>query len=263
MNIPRWLTFLLGSLTDFHSPAVLNFFLSSDPNICFPVVFRPLVNSDHVVASVSIGFPSNSKGIAPFHCTAFDHFFADWEGLCDHLRDVLREDVFKHDTSAGAAEFCEWVQVGNEVYTPHRKYHAQCHFYGCTATLAQNTYFVCTNRIYLKWLIWSSDRLVIVAKRFLKPPNLFMLTKPKSILPWVTFQKLGSHNFLLIANSVLNEVKSAILLYLMVLMCFLLHLIKQNFLLKTFLRTQNSGISLPVFPSRTNLHNASVTPKLV
>ena len=92
---------------DFHSPAVLSFFLSSDPNIYFAVVFRPLVNSDHVVASVSIGFPSNLKGIAPFHCTAFDHFFADWEGLCDHLRDVLREDVFKHDTSAGAAEFCE------------------------------------------------------------------------------------------------------------------------------------------------------------
>ena len=42
---------------------------------------------------------------------------------------------------------------------------------------------------------------------------------------------------------------------------------KQNYLLKTFLRTNldDSGISLPVFPSRTNLklHNFSITPKMV
>ena len=50
--------------------------------------------------------------------------------------------------------------------------------------------------------------------------------------------------------------------------CYLLHLIKQNCLLKTFprpliLMTQVSP--LPVFPSRTNLklHNTSVTPKMV
>ena len=48
--------------------------------------------------------------------------------------------------------------------------------------------------------------------------------------------------------------------------CCLLHLIKQNYLLKTFLRTlDDSGISLPLFPSRTHLklHNISVTPKIV
>ena len=45
--------------------------------------------------------------------------------------------------------------------------------------------------------------------------------------------------------------------------CCLLHLIKQNCLLKTNL--DDSGITLPVFPSRTNLklHNISVTPKMV
>ena len=43
--------------------------------------------------------------------------------------------------------------------------------------------------------------------------------------------------------------------------CSLLHLIKQNCLLKTF----DSGVSLPLFPSRTNLklHNISVTLKMV
>ena len=49
--------------------------------------------------------------------------------------------------------------------------------------------------------------------------------------------------------------------------CGLLHLIKQNCLLKTFLITLilMMGISLSVFPSRTNpkLHNISITTKMV
>ena len=47
--------------------------------------------------------------------------------------------------------------------------------------------------------------------------------------------------------------------------CCLLHLMKHNCFLKTFPRTiDDSGISLPVFPSRTNLklHNISVTSKM-
>ena len=47
--------------------------------------------------------------------------------------------------------------------------------------------------------------------------------------------------------------------------CCLLHLIKQNCLLKTFLRAlDDSGISLHVFPSRTHLKlHISVTPKMI
>ena len=50
--------------------------------------------------------------------------------------------------------------------------------------------------------------------------------------------------------------------------CCLLHLLKQNYLLKTFLRTLiliTQVISLPVFPSRTNLklHHISVIPTMV
>ena len=52
------------------------------------MAFPPLENSDHVVVSVSIVFPSNSKWDAPFHRIAFDYSCADWDGLCDHLRDV-------------------------------------------------------------------------------------------------------------------------------------------------------------------------------
>ena len=72
-------------------------------------------NSDHLVVSVSTDFPSDFQQDAPFHCIAYDYSHADWDGLCDHLRDVPWEDI-------EASESCEWVQVGIYVYISHRKY---------------------------------------------------------------------------------------------------------------------------------------------
>ena len=69
-------------------------FLSSETSICSTMAFPPLGNSDHVV-SVSIDFPSNSQWDAPFHYIAHDYSCANWDGLCDHLRDVPWEDIFK------------------------------------------------------------------------------------------------------------------------------------------------------------------------
>ena len=80
---------------DSHSPALLDFFLSSDTSICSTMAFPPLGNSDHVVVSVSIDFPINSKQDTPFHHVAYDYSCADWDGLCDHLRDVPWENIFK------------------------------------------------------------------------------------------------------------------------------------------------------------------------
>ena len=51
---------------DSHRPALLNLFIPSGASICPTVVFPPLRNSDHVVASVSTGFPSNYKGMSLF-----------------------------------------------------------------------------------------------------------------------------------------------------------------------------------------------------
>ena len=107
---------------DSHSPALLDLFLSSDASICSTMAFPPLGNSDHVVVSVSIDVPSNSQRDAPFHCIAYDNSCTDWNGLCNHLRDVSWEDIFKLGASAAASEFCEWVRVGLDVYMPHRKY---------------------------------------------------------------------------------------------------------------------------------------------
>ena len=59
---------------------------------------------------------------------AYDYSCVDWDSLCDHLRDVLWEDIFKLGTSAAAAsEFCEWVQIGIDVYIPHIKYQVKTH----------------------------------------------------------------------------------------------------------------------------------------
>ena len=61
-------------------------------------------NSDYIV-SVSIEFPSNSKENAPFHRVAYNYSRADWDGLCDHVRNVPRDDIFKLGASAAASEF--------------------------------------------------------------------------------------------------------------------------------------------------------------
>ena len=66
-----------------------------------------LGNSDHVVVSVSTDFSINSKQDTPFYCMAY------WDDLRDH---VPWEDIFKLSASAAASEFCEWVQVGIDVY---------------------------------------------------------------------------------------------------------------------------------------------------
>ena len=64
-----------------------------------------------------------------------------------------------------------------------------------------------------------------------------------------------------------TKVNLLYLLYSTARRCCLLHMIKQNFLVINFSENSNlddSGISLRVFPSRTNLklHNISVTPKM-
>ena len=87
---------------DCHSPAL-------DASICSTMAFPPLGNSDHVVVSVSIDFAVNSKQDTPFHCLTYDYSCADWDGLCDHLRDVPCEDIFNLSASAAASELCEWV----------------------------------------------------------------------------------------------------------------------------------------------------------
>ena len=90
-----------------NSPALLDSFFSSDTSICSTLAFPPFGNSNHVVVSVSIDFPLNSKRSTPFYRIAYDNSRADWDGLCDDLKDVSWEDIFKLSASSAASEFCE------------------------------------------------------------------------------------------------------------------------------------------------------------
>ena len=136
---------------DSHSTALLDLFIFSDASICSTMALLPLGNSDHVVVSVSIDFPTNSQQDAPFHRIAYGYYCADWDGLCDHLRDVPWEDIFKLGASAAASEFCEWIQVGIDVYIPYRKYQVKSHSSpwfsaACAAAIIHRNHFFCLNQ---------------------------------------------------------------------------------------------------------------------
>ena len=170
-------------------------------------------NSDHVLVSVSIEFLSNSQQDAPFHCIAYDDSRAGWDGLRDHLRDVLWEDLFKLGASATAIEFCEGVQIGIDVYIPHRNYHVKPHSFiwfspACAAVIAHiNPFF----------LLYQKDKSSASKVKFRQASNLFKkiveaakLAYANKTKEFITSEKLGSRDFWRIANSVLNKGKSAI-----------------------------------------------------
>ena len=101
---------------DSYSPALLHLFLCSYASICSTITFLRLGNSGHVLVSVSIDFPKNSKHDASIHRIAYDYSRADWNGLYDHLRDVPWENIFKLSACVAGSKFCEWVQVGIDIY---------------------------------------------------------------------------------------------------------------------------------------------------
>ena len=116
MTLVRWLIFVLRSKTVILSPALLDLFISSGTSIWSTMAFPPLGNSHHVVVSVSIDFPLNSKWNVLFHCIAYHYSRADWDDLRDYLKDVPWQVIFELIASSAASEFYEWVQVGVDVY---------------------------------------------------------------------------------------------------------------------------------------------------
>ena len=74
------------------------------------MTFPPLGNSDHVV-SVSIDFPSNSQCDVLFYHIGYYYSCGDCDGLGEHLRGALWEDIFKLSASAASSEFCYWLKL--------------------------------------------------------------------------------------------------------------------------------------------------------
>ena len=228
-------------------------------------------NCDHVAVSVSIHIPINSKQDAPFHRVAYDYSHADWDGLCDHLRDVPWEDIFKLSASTAASEFSDWVQVGINVYIPHRKYQVKPHSFpwfaaACAAATAHRNHFFHLyqqNKSSESKLKFRQARNC--CKRVLEAARLAYATKTKGS---ITSQKLGSGDSWQIANSVLNKGKSAIPPLFNNPEVLPSASDKAKLFPKNFSNSSNLddlGISLPVFLSSTHLkqYNISITPQMV
>ena len=119
--------------------------------------------------------------------------------------------ISKLGASAGASEFCEWVQVGIDVYIPHRKYQVKPHSSpwfsaACAAAIVHRNHFF---RLYQREKSFDSKVKFRQAsnrcKRVLEDTELAYANKTKES---ITSQKLGSRDFWRIANSVLNKDKS-------------------------------------------------------
>ena len=212
----------------------------------------------HVVVSVSIDFPSNSQRHALLYRIAHYYSHTDWDGLLDHLRDVSWEDIFKLGPSAATIEFCEWVQVGIDVCIPHRKYQVKPHSSpwfsaACAAAIVHRNHFC---RLYRQDKSSDSKAKFRQAsnccKRVLEATKVAKADKTKE---YITSQKLGCCDFWSIANSVLNKGKSAIPPLFNVPEVLSSASDKAKFFAENFSKNSNlddSGISLPIFPSRTN-----------
>ena len=217
-SISNDLTQMVNFLTqipdcDSHSLALLDLFISSDAGIFSTMAFAPLGNSDHVAVSVSIDFPRNSKQGALFHCIAYNYSRANWGSLCDHLRDVSWEDIFKLSACITASEFFEWVQVEIDVYIPHGKYQVKLHSFSwfsaaCATVIAhRNHFFHLYQQNKSSELKVKSRQTSNRCKRVLQTAKLAYATKTKES---IASQKLGSLDFWQIANSFFNKDKSAI-----------------------------------------------------
>ena len=153
------------------------------------------------------------------------------------MRDVPWEDIFKLGASAAASEFCEWVQVGIDVYIPHRKYQVKSHSSpwfsaACAAAIVHRNHFF---RLYQREK--SSDSKVKFrqasnrCKRILEAAKLAYANKTKES---INSHKLRSQDFRgKFPAAPSTKVNLLYLLYSTTRRCCLLYLINQNCLRKT------------------------------
>ena len=191
---------------------------------------------------------------------------------CNHLRDVPWEDIFKLSVSAAASDFCEWVQVGIDVYIPHRRYQVKPHSSpwfsaACAAAIVHRNNFFCLyqqsksseSKVKLRQISNRCEGVLEAAK-------LACATKIKSES---TSQKRGSWDFWRIANSFLNKGKSAITPLFNAPEVLYSASNETKLFAKNVSKNSNLDdpgcISLSVFRSRNNvkLHNISITHKMV
>ena len=115
-----------------HSPALLDFFLSSDVSIHSTMASSPLGNSDYADVSVSIGFPTNSKWEAPFHCIFYDYLRADLDSLWLFERCSMGGYLLKSVFLLQLVNFVTGFRLELMLeYIPHQKNQAKSHSFSC------------------------------------------------------------------------------------------------------------------------------------
>ena len=164
---------------------------------------------------------------------------------------LIRMEKFKLSASAAASEFCEWVQVGIDVYIPHHKYLVKLHscpwfWAACATAIVHRNYSFC---------FYQHNKPSDSKVKFRQATNaLKRVQTPTKTKESVTSQKRGSWGFWWIVNSVLKKGKSATPLFSNPeVLSFGSD--KAKLFAETFSRNSNfggSGRSLPVLSSRTN-----------
>ena len=155
---------------------------------------------------------------------------------------VIIREIFNLSASAAASEICEWVQVGIDIYIPHHKCQVKPHSFPwilavCAAAIVHRNHFFCLHQKDK-----SSESKVKFrqasncSKRVLEAAKLAYTSKTKES---ITSQKLGSRGFCELVIVFFTKVNLLYLLYSMDRRCYLMNLIKQNYLLtlRTFPRT--------------------------
>ena len=196
-----------------------------------------------LLSQFPLTFLQNETGMPLFHRKAYHYSRVNWNGLCDHLRDVPWEEIFKLGASASAAEFFAWTLVEIDLYIPHRKYQIKPHLSlwfsaACAVVIARRNH---------SFRLYQQKKPSTPKVKFRQASNcckkvleaaIFACTNKTKLS--IISEKLGSHDFWGIAKSIFQIgkfVAPPLLNCLIVLSCCLLHSIKQNCLLKTFLRT--------------------------
>ena len=225
--------------------------------------FPPLGNSGHLVVSVSIDFSSYSQRDALFIALLMTIlvligtvFMIIWEMF--HCRISLNSVLLLL-----LVNFVNGFRLGLSGFKPQSSPWFSA---ACAAAIVHKNHFF---RLYQKNK--SSESKVKLRQASNHCKRIFedaKLTYANTTKESITSQKLGSLEFLWIANSVLNKVKSAIVPLFKGLEVLSSASDKANMFPENFSKNSNlddSGISKPVFPSITNLklHNISITPKTI
>ena len=231
------------------------------------MTFPPFENSDHAVVSVSIEFPTNSNLDVPFHWIAHDYSHADWDCL------VIIREVFHVRISLNSvlllllmnfvSGFRLELMYTSLIVSIRSKPLISWFSAACAVAITHRNHFF---RLYKEKRSPESKvkfrQASNCSKRVLEAVKHAYTTKTKES---ITSQKLGSWK---IANSVLNKGKSATSPLFNGPEVLSSASVKAKLFAQNFSNNSgfdDSGISLPIFPSRTNLklHNISITPKMV